>query len=142
MTIRIFGIAAAIVLGLTGAAFAQARAPLSGLWVGYYSYDGQGAIVQFQAKLAGAGASFAGATIEPNTFGTSDVLFLTANVTGSADAAGKVSFIKTYDGTGGQTHSVQYAGTFEPGGACVSGTWRLDAASGPFRMCVAQKPNA
>jgi hypothetical protein len=129
--------AAALVLGalaMMTPASAQAGASLTGVWSGYYGYDGQSGRVPFQAKLAAAGATFAGTTIEPNTFGEPTTMFLTANVVGQA-SNGAVSFIKTYDGTGGQTHSVSYRGTLTANSQCVAGTWTIDAISGPFQVC-------
>jgi hypothetical protein len=136
-------LAAAIGLAcLATAAPAQTRAAPSGVWTGYFGYEGTASTVQFQARFTASGAAFSGATIEPNTFGDPGVLFLTANISGAADAAGRVSFVKTYDGTGGQSHSVRYAGAYEPSGACISGTWTIDATAGPFKMCAVGKPNS
>lgn len=133
-----FGFTAAVLvlgaLALAAPAWAQAGASLTGVWSGYYGYDGQPDRVPFQAKLSAAGATFAGTTIEPNTFGEPSTMFLTANVVGQS-ANGVVSFVKTYDGTGGQSHSVSYRGTLSANGQCVSGTWTIDAAKGPFQVC-------
>ncbi|HWA23346.1 MAG TPA: hypothetical protein VG735_13200 [Caulobacterales bacterium] len=119
-------------------AFAQAPAAgLRGLWVGYYAYsDGRPDRVQFQLKASRAGAAFTATTIEPNTFGSKDALFLTADVAGTVSADGGVRFTKTYDGTGGQTHSVEYSGMFDASKRCISGNWRINAATGPFRLCI------
>lgn len=135
---RLFGLAAALLFGAlaaTAPASAQAGASLTGVWSGYYGYDGQSARVPFQAKVSAAGASFAGTTIEPNTFGEPSTMFLTANVVGQAGAGGAVSFVKTYDGTGGQSHSVEYRGTLAPNGQCISGAWSIGEAKGPFQVC-------
>lgn len=131
------GLAAVLILGLL-AAVAPASgqsAGLTGVWSGYYGYDGQSTRVPFQAKLSAAGSSFAGTTIEPNTFGDPTTMFLTANVVGQAGGNGAVSFVKTYDGTGGQSHSVEYRGTLSPSGQCISGAWAIGEAKGPFQVC-------
>ena len=143
MTIRMAALAAAAMFGLATPALA-APAPLTGIWTGFYGYDGQANIVQFQARLSAGGAfAFTGATIENNTFGDANVLFLTANLKGvKNDTTGRVSFAKTYDGTGGQSHTVQYDGAYDSSGACVAGTWKIDGAGGPFRMCTASKPSS
>lgn len=142
MTIRMAAFAAAAaILGLSPFALAQAPAAPSGVWAGEYGYDGAGNMVPFQASFTAKGAGFTGGTIEPNTFGDPGVLFLTANVSGAAAAGGEVNFVKTYDGTGGQSHSVEYAGEYDSSG-CIEGIWRIGAAAGPFKMCSARRPNS
>src|SRR5262249_53761069 len=92
--------------------------------------------VPFQARLASDGARVFGETVEPNTFGDHNIaLFLTATLSGVVNADGSVRFAKTYDGAGGQTHTVAYDGALDAAGQCVVGTWRLEGASGPFRLC-------
>jgi hypothetical protein len=111
---------------------------LNGMWVGYYGYSG-GKVsdrVEFQLKAARAGAAFIATTIEPNTFGTPDALFLTADVAGTVSVNGGVNFTKTYDGTGGQAHSVQYSGAFDASKRCISGAWKIGQDTGPFKLCV------
>lgn len=133
-----FGLVAAALSLVALAAIAPASAQgagLTGVWSGYYGYDAQSDRVPFQAKLSAAGSSFAGTTIEPNTFGEPSTMFLTANVVGQVGANGAVSFVKTYDGTGGQSHSVEYRGTLAPNGQCISGAWAIGEAKGPFRVC-------
>ena len=135
-------LAAAAILGLASSAFAQAPAAPSGVWTGYYGYDSQGRMIPFQAKLAAKGAEFTGGVTEPNTFGDPAVLFLTADISGGvAEAGGKVRWIKTYDGTGGPSHSVEYSGAYDADG-CIEGLWRIGVANGPFKMCSAQQPNS
>ncbi|MES1203304.1 MAG: hypothetical protein ABUS57_17850 [Pseudomonadota bacterium] len=125
-------------MGVAPVAFAQgAGQGLNGVWLGYYAYsDGRPDRVQFQLKASRTGATFTATTIEPNTFGTKDALFLTADVAGTVSADGGVRFSKTYDGTGGQTHSVQYSGAFDAARRCISGNWRINTTTGPFRLCI------
>jgi hypothetical protein len=92
--------------------------------------------VAFQLKATRAGAAFVASTIEPNTFGTRDALFLTADVAGTVAVDGAVNFTKTYDGSGGQTHSVAYSGAFDASKRCIAGTWKIDTTTGPFKICV------
>src|SRR6185312_9997699 len=51
---------------------------------------------------------------------------------------GNVTFLKTYDGTAGVTHSVSYAGVLSGDGEEVEGDWRIDsrygATNGHFLM--------
>lgn len=129
--------AAACVAAACAESHAQGAAQgLNGMWVGYYGYPGDSQQVPFQLRAKAAGAAFTATTIEPNTFGTRDALFLTADVAGTVSADGTVRFTKTYDGTGGQTHSVSYGGTFDATRRCITGAWRIDNATGPFRVCV------
>lgn len=122
---------------LSGAPAASAQgAGINRVWLGYYGYnDGRADRVQFQLKLRGAGEAFTGTTIEPNTFGSPNALFLTANVAGKV-AGDAVMFKKTYDGTGGQSHSVDYVGVFDATHRCIAGTWRIGDATGPFKVCT------
>ena len=56
------------------------------------------------------GASFTGDMAEINTFAKENTPQLFSTVRGSIDSGGFVRFTKTYDGTGGVSHSVQYQG--------------------------------
>src|SRR5882757_11566759 len=102
-------------------AAAEPSVGLSGVWLGYYGYPNSNERVQFQAKFRVAGATFAGTIIEPNTFGRSPVLFLTANANGLVGGDNTVTFQKTYDGVGGETHAVDYSGRFDASGRCIKG---------------------
>ena len=81
-------------MGVGPVALAQgAGQGLNGVWLGYYAYsDGRPDRVQFQLKASRAGAAFTATTIEPNTFGSKDALFLTADVAGKVSADGGVRF--------------------------------------------------
>jgi hypothetical protein len=129
----------ALALGLTAVTARPAAAQASGLngvWLGDYGYGDNRPAVKFQVKLRSDGARLSGGTIEANTFGDATALFLTAMVSGAVDGDGSVRFTKTYDGTGGQTHSVQYSGKLDPTGRCVHGAWVLGHSTGPFEMCA------
>jgi hypothetical protein len=115
---------------------AMARPALSGVWSGYYAYEDGAAPVPFEARLESDGPTLQGTTTEPNTFGRSPVKTLKALLSGVIGADGSVRFVKTYDGTGGETHSVDYSGRIEEGGSCISGTWRIGEGAGSFRMCA------
>ncbi len=130
--------AAMLCLALVGAApvaLAQG-AGMSGVWIGYYGYDANPNEVEFQMKLRASGSGFSGTSVEDNTFGDPSVLFLTANIGGSIGANRAVNFTKTYDGTGGQSHSVRYSGLLSASGKCISGKWSIGQDSGPFAMCT------
>jgi len=99
------------------------------VWKGAYAYDDGRPPVQFTMTVATKGKSVTGKIEEPATFGdgTSEKLF--AKITGTAFGF-TVSFKKTYDGTGGQTHTVAYKGTVDDktmfgvwGATGFAGTW-------------------
>lgn len=125
-------------LGAPATAHAQAGVSLSGDWRGAFTYAaGAGQAAEFALHLQESGGRLTGTTTELNTFGAADAIFLLASVTG--DRAGdSVHFVKTYDGTGGQTHSIVYSGRILPGGRRIVGTWSgvgsLNTASGQFEM--------
>lgn len=107
-------------------ATAQTTASLSGEWHGVYVYanpSSSGQVeTEFTLQLRETAGQLTGATIERNNFGSSDALFLLASIRGQHTGA-SVTFTKTYDGTGGQTHSVQYTGTITPNGRRIVGSW-------------------
>lgn len=126
----VFAVAFALLIGAPSA-LAQS-ADLSGQWRGVYSNNGQN--VPFDLTLQQVGEQIMGTTTEPNTFGTSDAAFLLGGFHGDF-RNGQVSFTKTYDGTGGQTHSVTYTGRMMSNGRRIVGTWRLvGGANGTFEM--------
>lgn len=105
---------------------------LSGLWSGSYSYPGNGqADVKFQMVVIQDGKTVAGFLKEPATFGNQTDPWLHAVVKGSFDKkAGKLTFTKTYDGTGGVNHDVEYEGKLSEDGSKIEGTWTLGQAGG------------
>lgn len=110
---------------------------IGGRWLGRYYYSGEQAKnppVEFELMIEVPVAGKVGGRIsEPNTFGTQGVPFLYANVRG--EIVGNVlRFIKTYDGTGGQTHSVSYTGTFNETWTTLVGTWRINETTGRFDL--------
>lgn len=126
-----------VVAGAVLAFCASAEAKdLSGLWTGTYGYDAATPRnVNFTAKLRFEDDDFSGTTSEPNTFGAKSAKRLTASIVGIVGPSGAVNFTKTYDGSGGVSHSVDYAGYLEANGRCISGNWHIGDTGGPFRMC-------
>jgi hypothetical protein len=110
---------------------------LTGMWRGEYRYP-QGspqAPVKFELLLLHDHSTVAGVIKEPNTFGNQAEPFLAAVCRGKFDAgAGKVTFIKTYDGTAGPNHDVEYTGTLAKDGMKLEGTWDLGGFSGTFSL--------
>jgi hypothetical protein len=120
---------------------AQAAAPpnvmgysssdLSGQWQGvFYS---AGLVTPFNAFIIDDGGAITGSITEPNGFGDQSAAFLLADLQGTV-RNGRVSFEKTYNGVGGQSHTVRYQGTVSRDGRRITGTWSLDGVSDQFEM--------
>jgi len=109
-------------------------------WSGIYYY-GDGRSNSFTLDLQVSGSSISGRTSEPATFGDGSSSTLYANIFGSVSGS-SISFTKTYDGTGGVSHSVQYAGAISADGASMSGTWRIANDSGSFTATALDPPLA
>jgi translation elongation factor EF-G len=110
---------------------------LTGMWRGWYQYP-QGtpqAPVCFQMALVQDGSTVVGFIKEPNTFGSRREPWLVAVFKGRFDEqAGKLTFTKTYDGTAGPNHDVEYGGTLDKDGNKVEGDWNLGGAGGTFTL--------
>ena len=106
-------------------------ADLGGSWQGQFTYSDGRPGVPMSIDLSDSNGQISGRTTEPNTFGDSSAAQLFANVSGSR-SGNSIQFVKTYDGTGGQTHSVNYAGTINSSGTRITGSWSLRGASGGF----------
>lgn len=108
-------------------------ANLSGLWLGSFSYPGgAGPTTPFMAKLADAGGSLSGETVEPNTVGPSSET-LEAFIVGTRDGV-SVDFTKTYDGAADAAHSIDYVGQVSGDGNRITGVWSMDGMDGGFEM--------
>jgi len=110
----------------------------AGIWSGTYQYpDGSGqGPVKFQVIIIQQGQELTGFIKEPNTFGENkDEPWLHADIKGNFDKdAGKLTFTKTYDGTAGPSHDVEYSGTLSEDGKKVEGNWTLGNLSGAFTI--------
>ena len=103
------------------------------VWQGAYHYPNAPS-VQFVFFVTGAtSANFEGVIVENNTLGNPNAPLLYGNVYGQVNRDG-ISFDKTYDGTGGVTHTVRYVGTLGQGYDNFNGTWTTGGASGNFEM--------
>jgi hypothetical protein len=92
-------------------------------WEGQYFYaDRNDPPVPFKMDLEINGNGVRGRISEPATFGDRSSPQLFANLTGILHGR-TLSFTKTYDGTGGQTHSVQYSGDISQDGQNIAGQW-------------------
>jgi hypothetical protein len=121
---------------LPALAAAQGAEALAGTWEGTYRYvasTGQ-RDVPFRLEMNVRGTSVTGRMSEPNTFGENPAPNLFANVIGIIEGR-RLRVIKTYDGTGGASHSVYYEGTLDGTGRSIEGTWTIsDRWTGGFRM--------
>ena len=114
---------------------AHAAVDLTGDWKGTYRYITKNLKpVNFEIHLVETGEKLTGKTVEPNTFSESPVKHLHADIRGSVNPDLTISFLKTYDGTGGATHSVEYAGKISADGAHVKGTWKRLQSVGTFTL--------
>ena len=111
---------------------------VNGAWTGTYSYaSGNNAPVTFNIQMQTSGDRLTGAVVEPNTFGAKSAPYLYAHIVGSVTGS-SVSFAKTYDGTGGVSHSVQYSGQIAEDGQAISGQWSTGGLRGSFLIHVAK----
>ena len=117
---------------------APATGTIAGVWNGTYYYpnaNNKQLPVNFIFLFEPGGCG--GRSEEMNTFADKRVPKLFANLS-CADATlhpGQVITIKkTYDGTGGVSHSVVYTGTVSPDMRSIAGQWAINNARGPFSM--------
>ena len=122
-------------LGAATPAYAQAAAGLSGEWTGAYVSDSADDVNRFDVKLRqGAGGALAGTIVETNVFGDAGkALFLTSTLRGTVRGP-DIEFVKTYDGSGGVSHSVRYTGRLDGTGRRISGRYDAGGLTGRFEM--------
>jgi len=118
---------------------ASARGPglLTGVWEGKYEYPadtGQNPVT-FTLVLIQDGGRVTGMIREPNTFGQQPDPWLHATFDGRYSSR-ELSFTKTYDGTAGASHDVEYKGQISADGDSVErGTWTIPGSiSGTFTL--------
>lgn len=134
-------IALALQLSLATSAIASDRIDLSdlaGTWQGMYTYSTQNQRpVEFTMTVQVYGNTCRGRIDEPNTFGHPSAPRLYADV-GCQLVVGRgpprLMFRKVYDGTGGQSHSVDYDGEISADRRGVTGVWGLGTQSGRFSL--------
>jgi hypothetical protein len=108
-------------------------ASIDGAWNGLYFYPGYPEPVRFVALLIDVGSRFSGSIHEYEGIVSQKRILLHATVDGRRNAT-SVSFLKTYDGTGGWKHSVGYDGTLNADATEIEGQWYVDGARGRFIM--------
>ena len=107
---------------------------LTGVWQGLYSYPGQGEPVSFVATLIEAGSFVSGATHETCAIETGGASTLYAMLSG-VRRDGSLTFTKSYDGSSGWKHKVEYDGRLNGDATEVEGRWHIGGAlAGRFMM--------
>ena len=130
----VFGVKSATPVATQTARVDQAPVrDLTGRWQGRYYYQDGRESVAFVVDMYDNGGKLEGRISEPNTFGGADARSLYANLAGGVQGRA-LSFSKTYDGTGGQSHSVQYRGELDQDDMSAKGTWRIPGANGRFEL--------
>jgi tetratricopeptide (TPR) repeat protein len=114
---------------------------LTGVWYGTYIYPGGTPSVRFRLILVQDGTKISANVREPKTFSgdpnaPQEVPYVYAICDGQFDPAEKqLRFTKTYDGTAGVSHSIEYTGTLSDDGTKVEGDWSIGGAGGgTFRL--------
>jgi hypothetical protein len=104
----------------------------TGSWKGEFRYNGDALPpVEVTGTLKQEGDDIAGHLSESN-WSEAGAAPLESDIKGTIDGEGKLKFSKTYDGKGGQSHTVRYEGTLSEDGKTISGRWNYSNASGPF----------
>jgi hypothetical protein len=107
---------------------------LTGVWQGLYSYPGQGEPVSFVATLIETGSFVCGTTHETCSVTDASKQNLHAMISGVRHDA-SVTFTKSYDGTAGWKHKVEYDGALNSEASEVEGRWNIDGIlAGRFMM--------
>jgi hypothetical protein len=112
---------------------------LTGTWEGKYEYPADSGVdpVTFTLILVQEGDKVTGMLREPNSFGERPDPWLHATVDGTYSGESReLKFSKTYDGTAGASHDVQYKGLVaSDANAVESGSWSIEGTwSGTFTL--------
>lgn len=104
---------------------------VTGVWYGRYDaelWDEENGFIAVLEEVRGA---VSGVITERDTHGRPGLR--RAVVSGTRDGA-TVRWVKQYDGTGGHTHAINYAGQIDAEGTEVTGIWRQRIGRGRFVM--------
>ncbi len=112
--------------------------PLSGFWEGTYFYPQDASMnpVKFTLLLVHEGSGLTGQIWETNTFGERPEPLLHAAVTGTfKNDTRELRFTKSYDGTAGVDHDVEYVARLAEAGKSVEdGRWTIGGEGGQFNL--------
>ena len=112
----------------------QTTTSLTGVWDGRYAYPRLLDPVPFQAVLLEFGQGFTGSIWETCDVGPERGRRLDATVEGRREGR-RVEFVKRYDGAGGRSHAIAYAGELSADGTEIEGRWTIPGVwSGWFLM--------
>ncbi len=107
---------------------------LTGVWQGLYSYPGSGEPVSFVATLIETGSFVSGTTHETCAAMDKTKATLYAMISGIR-GDGSVTFTKSYDGTAGWEHKVEYDGKLNGEATEIEGRWDINGLlAGRFMM--------
>lgn len=111
---------------------------LTGIWNGTYYYppnaECPAQFIKFWMIVIDNDGEISGFIKEPNTFGHVDDPWLHATYKGSVSGR-HIKFRKTYDGTAGVNHSVDYSGQLSAAGSDAAGQWTIPGSwSGKFTL--------
>jgi hypothetical protein len=118
----------------------QAKQSLTGVWHGLYSYPRYLEPVYFVATLIHGGTMVSGSIQEAEVGRHGAPLSYFAYVSGSKHE-NAVTFTKTYDGSGGRDHAVQYDGLINGDATEIEGTWSIQNDWGG-RFLMIRSPGA
>jgi hypothetical protein len=118
----------------------QPKQTLTGVWHGLYSYPRHLEPVYFVATLIHGGTLFSGSIQEAEIGRAGAPLAYFAYVSGSKHE-NAVAFTKTYDGSGGRDHAVQYDGMVNGDATEIEGTWSIQNDWGG-RFLMIRSPGA
>jgi hypothetical protein len=113
--------------------YPQAAGTIAGVWNGTVFYLDGRAPKPFTFTFDTTGCR--GRGDEPNTFGDQTSTRLFSNLecaTNTLSPGQPVTIKKTYDGTAGATHAVNYGGTVSPDARKISGQWSTGLSRGNF----------
>lgn len=102
---------------------------LTGIWHGLYTYMSQPEPVYFVATLIHSGSLLMGTTHESAEGRTGAPLTLFAAIDGQADQD-IIAFTKTYDGSSGWNHAVEYEGLLNGERTEIEGHWVIAPGNG------------
>lgn len=112
-------------------------ADMNGLWSGWYSYSALSEPVPFTAWIDDSDGTLTGTILEPNTFSSSDLEDLQADIDGLRGDL-SVTFSKLYrPDQGAHAYPISYVGQIDARNQTVRGKWSISAdicSEGPFEM--------
>jgi hypothetical protein len=118
---------------------------LSGMWTGGYAYseeaDQAARMVPCSLVITQQHITVLGRMLEVQTFGEPTNVGLSADIKGVVDGD-TLFFVKTYDGSGDQAHSISYKLSISKDGKTMKGKWFISAVmEGPVSFTKVDPAN-